>query len=63
MLKTKTKILQVLAEPSGYTGGTQLRVPSGPLGEFWVSQNIHWRNPILGAARSARVGKSGSPRF
>ena len=32
MLKTKTKILQVLAEPSEYTGGTQFRVPPGPLG-------------------------------
>jgi hypothetical protein len=50
MLKTKTKILQVLAEPSGYTGETQLRVPSGPLGEFWVTQKLHWRNPILGTA-------------
>ena len=63
MLKTKTKILQVLAEPSGYTGGTHLRVPSGPLGQFWVSQKIHWRNPILGTARSARAEIFGSPRF
>ena len=29
MLKMKTKILQELTAPSEYTGGTQMRVPSG----------------------------------
>ena len=49
-----------MAEPSGYTGGTFLRVPPFPLGKIWVSRFLHWRNPYEG---SARPGKRHSPLF
>ena len=41
MSKTKTKFAGKLAEPSDYTGGTRLRVPSDPLGQLWIAQKIH----------------------
>ena len=61
--KQKQKFCRLLAAPSEYTGGTQMRVPSGPLGQIWVTQILYRRNPILGSAWSASAAKVDSPRF
>ena len=61
--KNGKNFLQGLAEPSDNTGGTLFWDPPGPLGQFWNSQKLHWRNPILGSAWSARAVKVDNTRF
>ena len=61
--KWKQKFCRLLAAPSEYTSGTHMRVPPGPLGKFWNSQKLYWRNQILGSAWSASAAKVYSPRF
>ena len=52
-----------MAAPWEYTGGTQMWVPSGPLGQTWVTQILHGRNPNLGSAWSASTENLDSTRF